>query len=315
MTSVENKPVYVLYGTDAFLRDAHRQEIIAGLIGDADPQTCVANYDADAELAAVLDDLRTLPFLASQRVVIVRDADAFITAYRPQIETYVETPVETASLILIVSSWPKNTRLFKLVDRVGAAVDCAPAEKGNVRGWLTDAADRRGKKLANDAAELLGEWVGLDRASLDGEIEKLSLYVGDRDTITLADVSALVTSTAGPAPFALSDALTAMDMRAALTALGQMLTVRGDEFKSLGMIAWHLRRIVKVHQLIAGGKSLDAAKKSVRVFHPQLGRLLKQRPMAKLTGDFRKLLQADRAMKTGANPTTALQQLVVSLCS
>ena len=315
MTTVENKPIYVLHGTDTFLRDAHRQEIITALIGESDPQTCVASYDADAELAAVLDDLRTLPFLAPRRVVMVRDADAFITAHRSQLEVYLETPVETASLILTVSSWPKNTRLFKLVDRVGMTVDCAPAEKGDLRGWLTDAAARRGKKLANDAAELLGEWVGLDRASLDGEIEKLSLYVGQRDTITLADVSALVTSTAGPAPFALSDALTASDTRAALTALGQMLTVRGEEFKSLGMIAWHLRRVVKVQQMLAGGKSLDAAKKSVRIYHPQLGRLMKQRPMAKLTGDFRRLLQTDRAMKTGANPTAALQHLVVSLCS
>jgi len=315
MTTVENKPIYVLHGTDTFLRDVHRQEIITALVGDADPQTCVASYDADAELAAVLDDLRTLPFLAPRRVVLVRDADAFITAHRTQLEAYLDTPVETASLILTVSSWPKNTRLYKLVDRVGMTVDCSPAEKGDLGGWLNDAAARRGKKLARDASELLGEWVGLDRASLDGEIEKLSLYVGDRDTITLADVSALVTSTAGPAPFALSDALTASDTRAALTALGQMLTVRGDEFKSLGMIAWHLRRVVKVQQLLAGGKSLDAAKKSVRMFHPQLGKLMKQRPMAKLTGDFRKLLQTDRAMKTGANPTAALQHLVVSLCS
>ena len=317
MTNAPVKPIYVLHGTDTFLRDAHRQEVLAAVVGDADPQTCVATYDATAELAEVLDDLRTLPFLAPRRVVIIRDADAFVSAYRQQLETYLESPVETASLVLLVSSWPKNTRLYKAVDKIGQAVDCSPPEKGDARSWLNESAARRGKTIAGDAAELLAEWVGQDRASLDNEVEKLAIYVGDREAITLADVSALVTSTAGPTPFALSDALTAGNSSSALTALGDMLTVRGEEFRTLGMIAWHLRRVVRAQQMVVGGQSADAAMRAVRIFYnkPQFAQLLKRRPMAKLVRDFRRLLAADRAMKTGADATAALQQLVVGMCS
>ena len=311
------KPVYILFGTDAFLRDAHRQEILQALIGDADPQTAVSTYDAGAELAAMLDDLRTLPFLAPRKAVIVRDADAFISAHREALEKYLQSPVETASLILEPGSWPKNTRLFKLVDKVGLAIDCSLPEKSNLRSWLTKAAGKRGKTIAPDAAELLAEWVGRDLAALDSEVEKLSLYTGHREAITLADVSALVTSSAGPAAFALADALTAQDVPAALTALGGMLTVRGEEFKTLGMIAWHLRRVMRASQMVAEGKSPDVAMKSLRVFYnkPQFAQLLKRRPGPKLITDFRRLLAADRAMKTGARAQVALEQLVVGMCT
>ena len=64
MVSADPKCVYVLYGSDAFLRDETRRALVQRIIGDADPQTAVTHFDAMAELAEVLDELRTLPFLA-----------------------------------------------------------------------------------------------------------------------------------------------------------------------------------------------------------------------------------------------------------
>ncbi|MFW6062370.1 MAG: DNA polymerase III subunit delta, partial [Planctomycetota bacterium] len=112
---VEIKPIYVLHGNDQFLLDTWRKEIVSRLVGDADPQVCVTSFDASAELAEVLDELRTLPFLAPYRVVIVRDADAFVSAHRDALENYLDRPCQSASLVLMVSSFPKNTRLYKAV--------------------------------------------------------------------------------------------------------------------------------------------------------------------------------------------------------
>lgn len=45
----------------------------------------MSEYDCattTAELASVLDDLRTLPFLSERRLVLVREADKFISLYR-----------------------------------------------------------------------------------------------------------------------------------------------------------------------------------------------------------------------------------------
>lgn len=315
MASKEIYPVYVLHGDDAFLRDHHRKEIVDSVVDGADPQLCITALDSSAELSDVLDELRTVPFLAPHRLVILRDADAFVKTHRAALEKFFQKPPSSASLLLVVASWQSNTRLAKLVAKIGEAIDCSVPEKGDLAQWLTKSASKRGKKIARDAAELLGQWVGRDLAALDGEIEKLSLYVGECEQITADDVSKLVTASAGPAAFDLTNAITQGDATWALKTLGGMLRTRGDEFKTLGLIAWHLRRALTAKEQLAAG--VDPRQALPRMPYAQqnaFAAMLKRRPLRAFHDDFRKLIRADLAMKSGTEPTAAMQELVVQLC-
>jgi len=314
MSEPDVKPVYVLHGSDGFLLDAHRRELVARIIGDADPQVAVSNFDADAPVADVLDELRTAPFLAPRRAVIVRDADSFLSQHRKKLEGFfTKPPPSTASLILIVRVWKSTAKLEKRLLQIGEKIECSVPEKGSLRGWLQKAAGKRGKRIAPDAAELLEQWVGRAYGTLDAEIEKLSLYVGDRDTITLADVSALVVASAGPQAFALTNAITEGDVPAALDALGGMLNLRGEEFKTLGMLSWHLRRALKAKRALDAGGRMGIPLPPDR--RAAFGNYLRRRPLERFHQDFRRVLRADLGMKTGAAPRGTLQELVIALCS
>lgn len=317
MGADDPKPVYVMYGSDAFLRDETRRTLIAEIIANADPQTALANFDATAELSQVLDELRTLPFLAPRRAVIVSDADAFVSAYRESLEKYLQSPSKASSLILIVSSWPKTTRLYKLVSKIGKAIDCTAPDERKLLAWIRNAAQKRHKKISPETGELLLAWRGADMAALDGELEKLSLYVGKRESITADDVSTLVTATAGPVAFALTNTVTRGKIPAALEALSRSITRRGEEFKILGMLGWYLRKALHAQQLIQSGMPPGQACKTAGVFYQQRDFLdmLRRRSVRVLQDDFRKLLSADLWLKTGADPTTVLQELIVALCS
>jgi len=323
------KPVYVLFGDDAFLLDAARAEIVSAAIGDSDPQVAVTTFDADAELAALLDELRTVPFLAPRRAVILRDADEFLAkktdddsgkkkielSNREALERYLENPSENSTLLMLTASWPKNTRLYKLVDKIGQAVDCSAPDAGQLPSYVARATARRGKKIQPDASQLLAAWVGSDIGALDSELEKLSLYAGDRPVITSEDVAKLVTASGGVEPFAITNAITAGDAAAALNCLSHMLTKRGEEFKVLGLIVWHLRRVLGAQQAIAAGKTGRSALPNMPFAQQKaFETLLQRRGLAKLQADFRRLIAADLAMKTGANGPAALQELVVQLC-
>ncbi len=307
------KPVYVLCGSDAFLIDEAYRLLLSRIIGDADPQTSVRVFEVTAELSEVLDELRTIPFLAPRRAVIIRDAEAFVSAHREAMEKYLGSPAGSSTLILIVATWRKNTRLAKLVDKIGQAIDCNAPEVAALHGWVVKAAADRGKKIASDAAELLLAYRGADLAALDGEMEKLSLYLADREQITVEDIEKLVTATTGPGAFALTNAISAGDTAAALRALGGALTRRGEEFRVLGMIAWGLRRALSASQQLARNQepTLRMPPAQARVFRAMLHR----RPLEVINKDFRKLLAADLAMKTGTSPSTALQELVIALCA
>jgi len=309
------KPVYVLCGTDAFLQDHYRREVIRRVIDNADPQTCLVTLDGsdELELAQVMDELRTLPFLAPVRAVVVRAADPFVSKYRRKIEEYLASPCETSTLVLIVSSFPSNTRLFKVVGQIGEIIDCRVPDDSSLHQWLTKAADKRGKKIDRQCTSLLEQWLGRDLAVQNAEMEKLCLYVGERPDITPEDVTAIVTATAGPAAFDLTNAITAGDAPGALKALDGALRIRGAEFQALGSIAWHLRRALQASQDLAAGRKVN-----LRIPYRQqkaFMNMLKRRGLPRLQKDMKLLISTDLGMKSGQDPKSALQELVISLCS
>ncbi|MBN1941872.1 MAG: DNA polymerase III subunit delta [Phycisphaerae bacterium] len=311
------KPIYVLHGKDAHLRDEARRRIVSLAVGDADPQVCVSSFDADTELAAVLDELRTLPFLAPRRVVIVREAESFVTANREALEKYFDAPAASATLILEVGAWPGNTKLAKKLNPAGELVECTSPEGPKLLNWIRSAVQARGKTIAPDAAGLLAEWIGPSLTLLSGELDKVVTYIGERPAVTARDVAAVVTAVAGPEAFAVTNAITRGDAKSALRATTAALRTRGAEFALLGQIAWHVRRALQAAQGVAAGQSPAAAMKAARVFYGQreFQDMLRKRGLKKLQADARRLLKTDLGMKTGTNPLPAMQQLVIELCN
>lgn len=296
------KPVYVLHGSDDFLRRQRRQEITAAIVGQADPQLAVASFDATAELASVLDELRTMPFLAPHRLVIVSEADEFVTRHRESLEKYLAAPSSNGSLMLLVHAWPSNTKLAKLAQAVGEVFDCASPNEAQLPAWLAKLAQLHGKKLHKQAAVLLGQCVGNNLAQLDNEIEKLCLYIGPRAEITEADVAATTIASAGPARYALSNAIEAGRTSEALAALRGMITRRGEEFKVLGALGWQVR------QQMSGRGSWGGYRP------PQPAGRANPLPALSPRKSMRLLLEADISLKSGADPDTTMELLVVRLC-
>ncbi|MFW5841644.1 MAG: DNA polymerase III subunit delta [Planctomycetota bacterium] len=317
MPSSQPKPIYVLIGDDPYLQDQHRSRIISELIGQADPQTCVSTHSGDAALADVLDDLRTLAFLASHRVVIVKDADAFVSKHRDKLENYLEKPASSGSLILEVSSLPKNQRIYKAANRVGLICPCAKPDKKSLPGWIRNEAGRLGVKIDSRAVQMLADAAGTNLAQLAGEMEKLATYVGDRAQITAEDVGQIVPAATGAADFELTNALTEGNLRRAMNALPPMLQTKGDEFKALGLIRWHLHKALAAAEALAAGQRPDQAAAVANVpgfLRRDFMNMVQKRGLGKIQSDMRRLLQADLAMKSGATAESAMRDLVVGLC-
>jgi DNA polymerase-3 subunit delta len=187
-------PVYAVFGDDAFLRREALQEIRrAALPGDDDELSVARFQGAQATLADVLDELRTLPFFAERRVVVVEEADPFVSAHRKELESYAEHPAANGVLVLLPKLWPSNTRLAKLVERVGLAVECKGPHERQLVPWVVHLARTRYEaQLETAAAELLVELVGPEVGLLAAEVEKLAVYVGARGKVRRDDVARMV---------------------------------------------------------------------------------------------------------------------------
>jgi DNA polymerase III delta subunit len=167
------KLIYALVGSEPFLQLQRLAEILKLLAPDAQR----SDFDGErAELANVLDDLRSFAMFGGGKVVVVRNADEFVTRYREQLEDYAAHPSDSATLVLRLNSLPSNQRIYKAIAKVGQIDDCNPPKERDLPGWvLRHGKAAHGITLTGDAAALLADLLGGEMGRIDTELAKLAL--------------------------------------------------------------------------------------------------------------------------------------------
>jgi DNA polymerase III delta subunit len=181
------KPVYALVGPDSFLQ----LQRLCAIVKQLPPDAQRVDVDGErAELADVLDELRSFAMFGGAKLVVVRDAEAFLTRFREQLEDYVAKPSDSGTLVLRLNALDKRQRIYKAITTTGAVEDCTPP--ADVGKWAAQhGRSAHGITLAPEAARLLAELVGNDLGRLDGELAKLALHT-EGGTVTTEQVTASV---------------------------------------------------------------------------------------------------------------------------
>lgn len=259
--TAKTPPIVVIYGDDDHAKyETLARTLDAALPPEVDRALCLTTYDGreNAEqggptVAGVMDDLRTLPFLADRRIVVIRNADPFVSAAREPLERYAAAPATTGVLILECRSFLKTTRLAKAITACGGAMHEHKKRKDwELAKYVAEVAARQGKQFEPGAAEQLAELVGNESGILAGEVEKLCTYVGDAATVTAAHISELVGQTREEKIFAAADAAALGRLGEALAIWQQTLaTDRAAPYKAVGGLAASLRRYLAAQELRA----------------------------------------------------------------
>jgi DNA polymerase-3 subunit delta len=315
------RPVYAVFGDDAFLRRETLEAIKRAILqGTADDNLAVSRFSGEqASLADVLDEVRTLPFLARCRVVIVEGADPFVTAHRKELETYVERPSPSGVLVLSAKTWPASTKLAKLVEKVGLSIECKGPQERVLAPWLVQLARSRCQaQLDDDAARLLVELVGPEAGLLVSEVEKLAVYVADRSKIRRDDVARMVGDGRIESIWKTLDAATTGRGDLALNHLDGLVSAGEQPVPLLAAMSSSLLKVHHAGRLRclrmdpkdacreAGIPSLAVEKTQQQHAHLGPGRV-DQLP--------EKLLQADLDLKGSSmlSPRTVLERLILQL--
>ena len=98
-------PLYVVHGDEAFLKRQVIRAVRKRALGDDNDEQAVSLHAGDkAIFAEVFDELDTVPFFYPKRVVIVENADTFVTKYRADLEKKLTHLPATGVLVLITSA-------------------------------------------------------------------------------------------------------------------------------------------------------------------------------------------------------------------
>jgi len=313
------RSIYVLSGDEHFLK----RRVVAALrtlvLGVEDDGFGFVSQEGDkANWAAIHDELETLPFLGSRRLVVLDRADPFVTRERGRLEKYFAEPSKTGVLVLEVQSWPGNTKLAKLLPDAATLVCKAPA-LAQLPQWCVEWCEaQHGKPLSVAAARMLVDLVGTDMGLLDQEMAKLAIYVGTNSRIDTADVDQLVGQSRAENTWKIFDLIGAGQTGEALTLLDRLLDQGEEPLRLLGAFSMQLRRLAQAARLHGQGESLQGALEQAGV--PPFGRRnaeqqLRHLGRRRLDRVYDWLLETDLGLKGSSQlpPRTLLERLVVQL--
>jgi DNA polymerase-3 subunit delta len=194
--------------------------------------------DSLKALAKLREALQTLPFFGGGKAIWLRDcnflSDDRILAAAAVTETLGEIAQElkefswnNVRLLISAGKVDKRKTFYKTVEKIGA-VEVFAGLSADDRDWAAQAESlalrefrAQKKNISDEAVAELVARVGPNSRLLTNEIEKLSLSVGDRSEIELADVRAVCIQNKTARAFALGDAFGDRDLARLLRRLDE----------------------------------------------------------------------------------------------
>ncbi len=305
--------VVVLFGEETHLKQQCVVQLTELVLGTG-PDAAVGLMKfagKDSELKSVKSELQTVGMFVSSRLVVVEDADEFVTKYREGLEAYCLKPASRSVLVLDCKSWKSNTRLAKKVAESGLELDCGELAAGPLLKWITDhAASEHGKQISRDSASLLVELAGTGLGQLSMELAKLASYVGVRPQIKPDDVRQLVGGWKAEETWTMTNAVRDGNPALALTCLSKLLHAGEAAPKILGGLIYVFKKFAVATEQSRRKMPLRDALREAGIFPRDIEtseRYLKRLGRPRADQLFARLADADRDLKGGSRLPDRLQ--------
>lgn len=231
-------------------------EIVRKNVGKVDAAMAVESYDANEALPGdIFNDLQSPSLFVRERVIIVENATVFLREQKERILAHAGQVDHAIRLVLESDQGTKRLSLSRSLLQKAAVIECYGLLAGSVRQFLSAEAGHLKKKIEPQAIRLLGGRIGPDASALAGEMEKLAIYVGQKESIVAADVEALVGGYRDFDTFELARCVVRGDSDGAFRA-AKKLQDEGAPFVVIaGALSRELKRVMKMSRLLSSGET------------------------------------------------------------
>jgi DNA polymerase-3 subunit delta len=320
-------PAILLLGTEPYLRDICRAQLIDQYVAEAARTWAVSRFSAErGDIQAALDQAQTLPMLSPQQVVFLENAEAieeFADKKREDavqhLESYLADPAPFTVLVLEAEHLDQRMKLSKLLVEKSLVVTVGLGDDLNQRNAAAVAlaralAKEQGVEFETGAAEDLAECVAADLQRLKTEIEKLSTFSGERKLIRREDVTLMVISERAATVWEMADMIASRQGKRALDFLDRLLRDGEEPLQMLGAMAWMYRKLVEASEIKGAVSGWQAAR--ALQMRPEQAELAVQnsRKISKprLLAGMRAFQRADDRLKRGSEDSRAVMEFLIT---
>lgn len=305
-------PLYLLYGTEAFLIEETIQKLLNKVLTEDQYDFNLSTYELkETPISVAIEEALTIPFMGTHRVVIVKDPQFLTGKDQSKIEhdlkafeNYILNPVRE-TIFIIVAPYEKldeRKKIVKLLKKEAEVVEAIPFNDQEMEKWLDGRVKKYDVEITKPGKEMLVQLLGNSLVMIAGEIEKLALYAGKGGVIDETVVQQLVSKTMEQDVFALVDHVVHRRKKEALQVFYELIKQKEEPIKILSLLARQFRILYQVKELSSRGYSQQNIAGTLKL-HPYVVKLAHQQGNLfnekKLLMFIDELAETDFKIKTG----------------
>lgn len=256
------KPVYLLYGTETYLKNLYKNKLKEGILLGSDEMNYSHFEGKGIELKEVIEIAETLPFFSDRRLIMIEDSGLFKS--QNELADYIREIPEGTHIVFVETEVDKRNRLFKAVKDVGVISEMDGMDVKNLKLWIVSVLNKDNKKIKESTLMYFLNKSGTDMENISQELEKLICYTMGREAITTEDIDAVCTTQISNKIFQMIDAIASKKQSYALNLYYDLLSLREKPMSILFLITRHFNQLYQV-------KELEAAKVSNAVISKKTG--------------------------------------------
>lgn len=207
------KPVYWLEGDEEYFIDKVVDYAEHHILNESEASfNLTVFYGRDTSWADVVNACRRYPMFAERQVVLLKEAQHMRDIEK--LEPYIETPL--SSTVFVVSYKDKKvdgrSKLAKLLKQKAVLVTTKKIYDSQLPEWTQALLQSKQLAISPKGLALLVDHIGNDLSRIENEIEKISINLGKRKTITEEDIEEFVGVSKDFNVFELQSALARKDL-------------------------------------------------------------------------------------------------------
>ena len=197
----------------------------------------------DTNLEKIVEVANSLPFLAAQKMVILRNPSAQ-KQFIETIELLIKDAPDTTNLVIIETKLDKRTAYFKVLKTKTDFREFNELDVHGLSKWIVQYVQTQNGKITKTDADYLVQRVGQNQQNLANEINKLLIF---EPLINRQNIDLLTEKTPQSTIFELLDAAFAGNIKLVDKLYTEQRALKVEPQQILALLAWqlHILAIVK----------------------------------------------------------------------
>lgn len=207
------KPVYWFEGEEEYFIDKAINYAEHSILSESEAAFNLSIfYGKDANWTAVINTCRRYPMFAERQVVVIKEAQQMKDIEK--LEAYIEAPLHSTVLVIGYKEKKLDARkkFARLIKEKGELLSTKKMYESQLPEWTQELLQSKGLAITQKGLALLVDHIGNDLIRIENEIDKISLNLGKRTTITEDDIEKYIGVSKDFNVFELQSALAAKDI-------------------------------------------------------------------------------------------------------